>query len=103
MALNTLRKVKRFRARETDLDQAGGLGSTVREVDLDLREKLRAAIDDLSEKYRTVFIMHDVVGFKHHEIAECLGMQVGTSKARLSRARAKLRESLAEFAQEWVS
>ncbi len=103
VALNTLRKVKRFRARETDLDQAGGLGSTVREVDLDLREKLRAAIDDLSEKYRTVFIMHDVEGFKHHEIAECLGMQVGTSKARLSRARAKLRESLAEFAQEWVS
>ena len=103
VALNTLRKVKRFRARETDLDQAGGVSSTVREVDLDLKEKLQAAIDDLAEKYRTVFIMHDVEGFKHHEIAECLGMQVGTSKARLSRARARLRESLAEFVQEWVS
>jgi len=50
-----------------------------------------------------VFIMHDVEGYKHHEIAESLGMPVGTSKAQLSRARARLRESLAEFAQEWVS
>jgi RNA polymerase sigma-70 factor (ECF subfamily) len=103
VALNTLRKVKRFRARETDLDEAGGAGATVREAEPDLKEKLQAAIDDLPEKYRMVFIMHDVEGFKHHEIAECLGMQVGTSKAQLSRARARLRESLAEFAQEWVS
>jgi len=103
VALNTLRKVKRFRARETDLDEAGGVGTRVREAEPDLKEKLRAAIDDLPEKYRMVFIMHDVEGFKHHEIAECLGMPVGTSKAQLSRARARLRESLAEFAQEWVS
>ena len=50
-----------------------------------------------------VFVMHEVEGFKHSEIAEALGVAVGTSKAQLSRARARLRESLAEFAQEWVS
>jgi RNA polymerase sigma-70 factor (ECF subfamily) len=50
-----------------------------------------------------VFVMHDVEGFTHEEIAESLGMQTGTSKAQLSRARARLRESLAEFAGEWAS
>lgn len=103
VALNTLRKVKRFRAREGDLDEADGIDAVAPGAEPDLKQKLRKAIDELPEKYRTVFIMHDVEGFKHHEIAGCLGMQVGTSKARLSRARARLRESLAEFAQEWVS
>ena len=103
VALNTLRKVKRFRAREADLDEAGSVGESRTEAEPDLRDRLRAAIDDLPNKYRMVFVMHDVEGFKHHEIAETLGMQVGTSKAQLSRARAKLRVSLAAFAQEWVS
>ena len=103
VALNTLRKVKRFRARETDLDEARLVGSGGGDAEPDLRDRLRRAIDDLPDKYRVVFLMHDVEGFKHREIADTLGMQVGTSKAQLSRARAKLRESLAEFAQEWVS
>ncbi|MCH7473678.1 MAG: sigma-70 family RNA polymerase sigma factor [Gemmatimonadetes bacterium] len=103
VALNTLRKVKRFRSREADLDEARAVGDATLEAEPDLRARLRAAIDDLPHKYRVVFIMHDVEGYKHHEIAESLGMPVGTSKAQLSRARARLRESLAEFAQEWVS
>ena len=103
VALNTLRKVKRFRARETDLEEARTVGEARLDAEPDLKVRLRAAIDELPHKYRVVFMMHDVEGFKHHEIAESLGMQLGTSKAQLSRARAKLRESLAEFAQEWVS
>lgn len=103
MALNTLRKVKRFRSREADLEEARAVGDVTLEAEPDLRARLRAAIDNLPHKYRMVFIMHDVEGFKHHEIAESLRMPVGTSKSQLSRARAKLRESLAEFAQEWVS
>jgi RNA polymerase sigma-70 factor (ECF subfamily) len=103
VALNVLRKVKRFRTREFDLGEASGVGHGVREAEPDLKDRLREAIDDLPDKYRLVFVMHDVEGFKHHEIAEALGLQVGTSKAQLSRARARLRESLAEFAQEWVS
>lgn len=103
VALNTLRKVKRFRTREIDLGEARTVGERVRQAEPDLKERLREAIDDLPDKYRLVFVMHDVEGFKHREIAETLGVQIGTSKAQLSRARAKLRESLAEFAQEWVS
>jgi RNA polymerase sigma-70 factor (ECF subfamily) len=50
-----------------------------------------------------VFVMHDIEGFTHEEIGVALGVETGTSKAQLSRARAKLRESLADFAGEWVT
>jgi len=45
-----------------------------------------------------VFVMHDVEGYTHQEIGSALGIQEGTSKAQLSRARAKLRHALAAFA-----
>ena len=103
VVLNGLRKVKRFRGRETDLDagidQAGGR----RTAEPDLKTRLRAAIDGLPEKYRMVFVMHDVEGYTHEEIGAALGVETGTSKAQLSRARAKLRDALADFAGEWVS
>ena len=103
VTLNGLRKLKRFRQRETDLDAAGGLGSRGREAEPDLKVRLARAIDDLPEGYRTVFLMHDVEGYTHEEIGQALGVETGTSKAQLSRARAKLREALADFAGEWVS
>ncbi len=65
VALNTLRKVKRFRSREADLEEARAVGDATLEAEPDLRARLRAAIDDLPHKYRVVFIMHDVEGFKH--------------------------------------
>src|SRR6266571_2972468 len=63
---------------------------------------LARAIDDLPQGYRTVFVMHDVEGYTHEEIGDALGIETGTSKAQLSRARARLRETLADFAGEWV-
>jgi RNA polymerase sigma-70 factor (ECF subfamily) len=100
---NGLRKVKRFRQREFDLDEVKATGSTDRRADPDVKEKLWRAIDDLPAKYRMVFVMHDVEGYTHEEISSAMGTQVGTSKAQLSRARAKLREALSEFAEEWAS
>jgi RNA polymerase sigma-70 factor (ECF subfamily) len=50
-----------------------------------------------------VFVLHDVEGFTHEEIGEALGIEIGTSKAQLFRARAKLRVALADFAGEWLS
>ncbi len=100
--LNGLRKVKRFRQREFDLDETmheAGTGS----AEPDLRDRLRHAIDSLPAKYRMVFVMHDVEGYTHREISKALGIQEGTSKAQLSRARSRLRESLSEFAGEWAS
>ena len=103
VSLNGLRKVKRFRTRETALEAADGVAGGVRSAEPDLKTRLRDAIDALPDKYRTVVVMHDMEGYTHEEIAVALNMEVGTSKAQLSRARAKLRESLADFAGEWVS
>jgi RNA polymerase sigma-70 factor (ECF subfamily) len=44
--------------------------------------------------------MHDVEGYTHDEIGRALGVHPGTSKAQLFRARARLREALADFARE---
>jgi RNA polymerase sigma-70 factor (ECF subfamily) len=103
VVLNGLRKVKRFRQRETDLEEAGAVPGARRESDPDLRQRLADAVDALPEKYRLVFVMHDVEGYTHEEIAAALGVETGTSKAQLSRARAKLRESLAAFAGAWLA
>jgi RNA polymerase sigma-70 factor (ECF subfamily) len=50
-----------------------------------------------------VFLLHDVEGLTHAEIGITLGIEEGTSKAQLSRARLKLRAALADFAGEWHS
>ncbi len=98
---NGLRRVKRSRETETDLDHTLE-APAVRTADPDLKSSLAQAIEGLSEGYRTVFLMHDVEGFTHEEIAGALGIQEGTSKAQLSRARAKLRRSLSAFAGDWA-
>jgi RNA polymerase sigma-70 factor (ECF subfamily) len=103
VALNGLRKVKRFRRREAELDEAAQVVSRGRAAEPDLKTRLRRAIDGLPVGYRTVFVMHDVEGYTHEEIAGALGVETGTSKAQLSRARAKLRAALADFAGEWAS
>ena len=69
----------------------------------ELRTVLTTAINDLPSDYRTAFVLHDVEGYTHEEIGAALGVETGTSKAQLSRARAKLREALADFAGEWAS
>ncbi len=55
---------------------------------------LERAIGGLPEGARTVFILHDVEGFRHHEISGLTGIAVGTSKAQLHRARKLLRKAL---------
>lgn len=103
VALNGLRKVKRFRAREADLEEALHVGTAgISRVEPDLRGKLERAIDALPEIYRVVFLMHDAEGYTHKEIGATLGVPTGTSKARLSRARALLREALSDFAEEFA-
>ncbi len=99
---NGMRKVKRFRERERDLETAEPIAAQVREAEPDLKVRLSRAIDDLPTGYRTVFVMHDVEGFTHEEIGTALGIREGTSKAQLSRARAKLRAALAAHEGEWA-
>ncbi|HVX39447.1 MAG TPA: sigma-70 family RNA polymerase sigma factor [Gemmatimonadaceae bacterium] len=97
VALNGMRKVKRSHGRIDDLDDSL-LAVEPHGFTSDLKARLHAAIDALSDKLRAVFVMHDVEGYTHEEIAGTLGIPVGTSKARLFDARAKLRLALAAFA-----
>lgn len=101
--LNGLKKVRRIHGREIGGDELPEVTISARESEPDLKHRMRAAIDALPEGYRTVFVMHDMEGFTHEEIGTALGIQPGTSKAQLFRARAKLRTALAEFAGEWAS
>lgn len=58
------------------------------------REELERAIAALPPRARAVFVLHDVEGWRHQDIAAELGMATGTSKAQLHHARGKLRDAL---------
>jgi RNA polymerase sigma-70 factor, ECF subfamily len=92
--LNGLRKVRPM-DRWTEIDEERAPRGAPK-PDRELRLTLARSVDELPENLRTVFLMHDVEGYKHAEIAGALAIPVGTSKARLSRAREKLRRALGE-------
>lgn len=52
---------------------------------------LKEAIAELPRGYRNVFVLHDIEGFEHEEVARMMGISVGTSKSQLHKARLKLR------------
>jgi len=58
------------------------------------RLQLERAIENLPPGYRTVFVLHDVEGYEHNEIAEIVGCSIGNSKSQLHKARMKLRDLL---------
>lgn len=55
---------------------------------------LQSAIAQLPTGYRNVFVLHDVEGYEHEEVARILGCSVGTSKSQLHKARLKMRKLL---------
>lgn len=59
---------------------------------------LENALKQLPNGYRTVFVLHDVEGYEHYEIAEMLGIAEGTSKSQLHKARLKLRQLIRQQA-----
>jgi RNA polymerase sigma-70 factor (ECF subfamily) len=103
LSLNELKRRERQWTREAPLDEAVLMARSEASSDPVLRDRLAAAVDALPEGCRAVFMMHDAEGFTHEEIGTALGISAGTSKAQLSRARAKLRIALAGFEQEWRS
>lgn len=58
------------------------------------RVTLERAIEDLAPGYRLIFILHDIEGYEHNEIAEMLGCSLGNTKSQLHKARMRLREVL---------
>jgi len=103
VALDGLRKTKRLRNREAPMEEGLMIGASRTEAEPDLKERMARAIDALADKYRAVFVMHDVEGYTHEEISGTLNIPIGTSKSHLFQARSKLRVALADFAPEWAS
>ena len=58
------------------------------------RVNLKRALTQLPKGYRQIFLLHDVMGYEHHEIAEALGCSIGNSKSQLHKARMRLRTIL---------
>jgi RNA polymerase sigma-70 factor, ECF subfamily len=64
------------------------------------RINLERCIQRLPVGYRTIFVLHDIQGYEHNEIAEILGRSVGDSKSQLHKARTRLREHLQEHQRD---
>ena len=94
--LNALRKTRRLEQVETEIED----DSIAVETDPDrslVMATIESAAERLSPGARAVFLLHDVEGYTHEEIAERLGITSGGSKSQLFKARAKLRTLLAHL------
>jgi RNA polymerase sigma-70 factor (ECF subfamily) len=83
----------------------GGPGRSFGAPDLTLtgsidRLALECAVADLPPGYRLVFVLHDIEGYEHNEIADMLDCSIGNSKSQLHKARLKLRESLRKYTSQ---
>jgi RNA polymerase sigma-70 factor (ECF subfamily) len=97
--LNALRSLRRVSTLEVEIEE----DSSVVEHDGDrslLAQTIDEAVQKLSPGARHVFVLHDVEGYTHEEIAIELGITAGGSKSQLFKARAKLRRLLAPLMDE---
>lgn len=93
VVLNDVRQAQRRRGREYRLGDEV-LVARPDQADPAMRLDLERAIATLPPRARAVLVLHDVEGYKHHEIAELLGIATGTAKAQLHRARMLLQQRL---------
>jgi RNA polymerase sigma-70 factor (ECF subfamily) len=94
--LNALRSVRRLAKLETVMED----DTVAVDQDMDrsfLAQSIDEAVQQLSPGARAVFVLHDVEGYTHEEIAAELGITSGGSKSQLFKARAKLRRLLAHL------
>jgi RNA polymerase sigma-70 factor (ECF subfamily) len=109
LAVNVvLMKLRKKSGKEASLDQvtepdeeSGAPGRDFGTPDVRLtgsldRVNLQRAVDQLPPGYKAVFVLHDVQGYEHNEIAEIMGCSIGNSKSQLHKARMRLRELLHE-------
>jgi len=107
-----LMKLRRKSATETSLEEmtepdeeAGSRRRDFGAADLQLsgsldRVNLQRAVEQLPPGYKAVFVLHDVQGFEHNEIAEIMHCSIGNSKSQLHKARMRLRDLLHEALRE---
>jgi RNA polymerase sigma-70 factor (ECF subfamily) len=103
-----LMRLRKKTLSETSLDEttdpdeeSGGPRRDIGGPDLRLsgsidRVNLERAVEQLPPGYRSVFVLHDVQGYEHNEIATIMNCSIGNSKSQLHKARMRLRELLQE-------
>ena len=98
LAVNTMlenaRSEKRRVARVLSMEDTAALPGAARSSGVDLRVEMEEAVASLPKGARIAFVLHDVEGYQHQEIAERLSVSIGTVKAQLHRARRLLRDRL---------
>lgn len=98
IAANLVRERARTRGRRSELLEREGLhlDGTVRDdsTRVESRLVLTTALDELPEAQRVALLLHEVDGYTHAQIGEMTGVAEGSSKARVSRAKATLRKRL---------
>lgn len=113
LAVNVvLMKLRKKSGTETSLEEAtepdeesGGPRRDFGAPDLTLtgsidRLNLQRAVEQLPPGYKAVFVLHDMQGYEHNEIATIMGCSIGNSKSQLHKARMRLRELLHEVLRE---
>jgi RNA polymerase sigma-70 factor, ECF subfamily len=98
LAINTMlenaRSETRREARVLPMDDTSRLPGAAKGSSVEFRMDMEAAVASLPKGARLAFVLHDVEGYQHQEIAQQLGISVGTVKAQLHRARRLLRAKL---------
>ena len=92
--LENARSDQRRTARVLSMEDTSRLAGAARSSGVESRMDMESAIASLPKGARIAFVLHDVEGYQHQEIAEQLSVTVGTVKAQLHRARRLLRERL---------
>ena len=98
-AIDHYRKHKKH-GQQVDLEKAAHYVSNTND-DLSIisslsTQEIMKIVQRLSPAYRTVFNLYVIEGYKHHEIAELLGISTGASKSNLAKAKANLRKMIAQ-------
>ena len=99
--LNAITKRKNAAAREFPLDPSTAAASHSGAIDIDARDRVRAAVTQLPEELRVVVLLYDVEGYQHNEIADMMGITAGACRMRLLRAHQLLRSMLPLEHEEW--
>ena len=99
--LNAMKKRQSTATRELRLSATVPAASNSGAIDLDARERVRAAVAQLPDDLRVVVLLYDVEGYTHNEIADMMGINAGACRMRLLRARQLLRTMLPLERDEW--
>lgn len=95
LARNELRKRKKFKFYEISEMQGNETEFAVEmKIPSRLPEEIKAAMEELPEKYRTAFLLRDIQEMPYEEVAKILSVPLGTVKSRVNRARMILRDKL---------